>query len=125
MAKTFSLLLVLAVAASSALGYSNNCHGSSRCTKDMAPTCVSAYSRFTDGTIYTASTSRTYGNCAAIYRCNGLYPSGMTGSKLKNLFSQIYSAQGCKGCGSHAFNGGDCEVTLNYCSDCKDSGTPH
>ncbi|CAO3571909.1 unnamed protein product [Mortierella alpina] len=124
MAKTFSLLLVLAVAVSGALGYSNNCNGSSRCTKDMAPTCTSAYQRFTDQTVYDAYTSRTYGNCAAIYRCNGVFPK-LTGSQLKGLFSQIYTSQGCKGCGSHAFNSGNCEVTLNYCSDCKDSGNPN
>ncbi|KAF9931929.1 hypothetical protein BGZ67_005076 [Mortierella alpina] len=124
MAKTSSLLLVLAVAVSGALGYSNNCHGSALCTKDMAPYCTAAYNRFTDGTTYTHLTSRTHGNCAAIFRCQGVYPA-MTGSQLKSLFSQIYSSQGCKGCGSHAFNGGNCEVTLNYCSDCKDSGTPN
>ncbi|KAF9944651.1 hypothetical protein BGZ72_002139 [Mortierella alpina] len=120
MAKTFSLLVVLAVAVSGALGYSNNCNGSSRCTKDMAPMCTSAYNRYVDTTSYGGYTSRTYGNCVAIFRCQGVYPV-TKGSELKSLFSLIYSSQGCKGCGSHAFNGGNCEVTVNYCSDCKDS----
>ncbi|KAF9290874.1 hypothetical protein BGZ68_005788 [Mortierella alpina] len=124
MAKTFSLLLVLAVAVSGTFGYSNNCNGSSKCTKTMASACIAAYSRFTDGTTYTSLTSRTSGNCAAIFRCVGPYPP-MTGAALKLQFEEIYGSQGCKGCGSHAFNSGNCEVTLNYCSDCKDSGNPN
>ncbi|KAF9558372.1 hypothetical protein EC968_007123 [Mortierella alpina] len=120
MAKAFSLLVVLAVAVSGALGYSNNCNGSSKCTKTMAPDCTAAYNRYLDGTTYSQYTSRTYANCAAIFRCQGVFPP-KTGSELKELFYQIYAGQGCKGCGSHAFNNGNCEVTLNYCSDCKDS----
>ncbi|KAG0204196.1 hypothetical protein BGX28_003771 [Mortierella sp. GBA30] len=124
MAKSFSLLLVVAVAVSSVLGYSDNCHGSGRCNKGMGPMCTGAFERYSDNTIYNSYTSRTNGQCTAIYHCDGDYPS-LSGAQIKNLFRPIYGGQGCKGCGSHAFNGGKCEVTLNFCSDCKDSGNPN
>ncbi|KAF9371239.1 hypothetical protein CPB97_002132 [Podila verticillata] len=113
----------LAALATSALGYSDNCQGSYFCNKGMGPLCTSAFTRFTDTTIYNGYTSRTNGHCTAIYRCDGAYP-WLNGHQIKELFKPIYGGQGCKGCGSHAFNGGKCEVTLNYCADCKDSGIP-
>ncbi|KAF9347950.1 hypothetical protein BGX34_002789 [Mortierella sp. NVP85] len=125
MVKSFALLVVVAAATlSGALGLSDNCHGSIRCNKGMGPTCRTAISRFTDGTVYNGYTSRVNGNCAAIFRCNGDYPA-LRGSEIKKLFEPIYGGQGCKGCGSHAFNGGSCEVTVNFCSKCVDSGIPH
>ncbi|KAF9170372.1 hypothetical protein BGX21_011060 [Mortierella sp. AD011] len=125
MTKSIAILFVLVAALSGAIeGFSDNCHGSGRCNKNMGPTCTVAFNRFTDGTVYNGYTSRVNGNCAAIYRCSGDYPS-LTGAQLKQLFAPIYGGQGCKGCGSHAFNGGSCEVTLNFCSNCVDSGNPN
>ena len=114
------LLLFITVVAD----YNDNCHGSGRCNKNMGNTCRGAWARFTDGTTYNGYTSRTNGNCVAIFRCGDKYPS-MTGAQIKSLFEPIYGGQGCKGCGSHAFNGGSCEVTLNFCSNCLDSGNPN
>ncbi|KAF9413780.1 hypothetical protein BGZ94_000624 [Podila epigama] len=125
MVKSITFVMVaIATIASGALGYSDNCNGSFRCNKDMGPICRGAWSRFSDWTHYNGYTSRVNGHCVAIYRCEGAYPS-LTGREIKSLFEPIYGGQGCKGCGSHAFNGGKCEVTLNFCSDCSDSGTPH
>ncbi|KAG0304815.1 hypothetical protein BGZ97_001331 [Linnemannia gamsii] len=117
-------LVAIATVAGSVLGFSDNCNGSFRCNKGMSGTCTGAFNRFTDGTVYNDFTSRTNGDCTAIYRCSGTYPA-LTGSQLKALFAPIYNGQGCKGCGSHAFNGGSCEVTLNFCSNCLDSGNPN
>ncbi|KAF9307326.1 hypothetical protein BGZ74_007137 [Mortierella antarctica] len=120
MVKSITFVMVaLATVAASALGYSDNCHGSGRCNKGMGGICTAAYNRYSDNTVYNRYTSRTNGQCTAIYRCDGGYPS-LTGRQIKDLFKPIYEGQGCKGCGSHAFNGGKCEVTLNFCSDCKD-----
>ncbi|KAI1288644.1 hypothetical protein EDD11_009843, partial [Mortierella claussenii] len=83
-----------------------------------------AYNRFSDGMTYNAYTSRTNGNYAAIFRCDGAYPS-LTGAQLKGLFAPIYGGQGCKGCGSHVFDNGNCEVTINFCFNCLDSGNPN
>ncbi|KAF9337104.1 hypothetical protein BG006_006282 [Podila minutissima] len=44
-------------------------------------------------------------NCHGSGRCNKDYPS-LTGRQIKDLFKPIYEGQGCKSCGSHAFNGG-------------------
>ncbi|KAF9348653.1 hypothetical protein BGX26_012946, partial [Mortierella sp. AD094] len=101
--------------------FSDNCHGSGHCNKNISTTCTAAFSRFTDGTVYNGYTSRVNEYCAAIYRCDGDYPS-LTGAQVKAFFSLIYGGQGCKECGSHAFNGGSCEVTLNFFSNCIDSG---
>ncbi|GJJ75460.1 hypothetical protein EMPS_07818 [Entomortierella parvispora] len=126
MVKSTTLMMaVLATVVGSAFGgYSDNCHGSSRCNKGMGPACRSAYARFTDGTVYNAYVSRTFGHCTAIYRCNSGYPA-LTGAQLKGFFAPIFAGQGCQGCGSHAFDGGNCEVTVNYCSNCVDSGNPN
>ncbi|KAF9976782.1 hypothetical protein BGZ73_007786 [Actinomortierella ambigua] len=90
----------------------------------MSSICTGAFNRYSDNTIYNSYTSRTNGQCTAIFRCDGTYPS-LTGAQIKELFKPIYGGQGCKGCGSHAFNGGSCEVTLNFCSNCVDSGNPN
>ncbi|KAG0212164.1 meiotically up-regulated gene family-domain-containing protein [Mortierella sp. GBAus27b] len=126
MAKSFALLAVAAIATLSAgvMGYSDNCNGSGKCNKGMEPTCRKAYARYTDSTVYSSYTSRVFGDCTAIYRCSGTYPS-LTGAQLKAQFNLIYDSVGCKGCGSHAFNSGSCEVTVNYCSNCLDSGNPN
>ncbi|KAF8928119.1 meiotically up-regulated gene family-domain-containing protein [Dissophora ornata] len=124
MAKSLAFLLVLAASLSGTLAYSDNCSGSFFCNKGMGSLCTGAFQRFTDNTVYNGYTSRANGHCTAIYRCDGSYPS-LTGRQIKSLFAPIYSGQGCKGCGSHAFNGGQCEVTLNYCSNCVDSGNPN
>jgi hypothetical protein len=124
MIKSTALLLVIVATLSGVLGFNDNCHGSGFCNKGMGPTCQGAFARFTDSTVYNGYTSRTNGDCTAIYRCDGDYPS-LTGAQLKGLFAPIHGAQGCKGCGSHAFNGGSCEVTVNYCSNCLDSGIPN
>ncbi|KAG0214383.1 hypothetical protein BGX31_001110 [Mortierella sp. GBA43] len=124
MIKSTALLVVVVATLSGVLGYNDNCNGSSRCNKNMGNTCRGAIARYTDGTTYNAYTSRTNGNCVAIYRCTGDYPS-LKGSEIKDLFKPIYEGQGCKGCGSHAFNGGKCEVTVNFCHNCLDSGNPH
>ena len=106
------------------MAFSDNCHGSERCDKDMGDVCREAFARFTDDSTYNAYTSRTNGNCVAIYRCDGGYLS-LTGAQLKTQFEPIFGGQGCKGCGSHAFNDGSCETTLNFCSNCFDSGIPN
>ncbi|KAG0305114.1 hypothetical protein BGZ98_004573 [Dissophora globulifera] len=125
MVKSFTSLVIVVATLSGALaGFSDNCHGSGRCNKGMGPTCSGAFNRFTDSTIYDGYTSRTNGDCTAIYECTGDYPR-LSGAQLKSLFQPIYGGQGCKGCGSHAFNGGSCEVTLNFCSNCLDSGNPN
>ncbi|KAG0367006.1 hypothetical protein BGZ54_004571 [Gamsiella multidivaricata] len=125
MYKSLALLVVLAASlASTEAGYSDNCHGSGLCNKGMGDLCTGAFNRFTDTTVYNAFTSRVNGKCTAIYRCDGDYPN-LTGAQIKSLFQPIYGGQGCKGCGSHAFNGGACEVTLNYCANCLDSGIPN
>ncbi|KAF9947779.1 hypothetical protein BGZ65_008551 [Modicella reniformis] len=118
------LLVIVAILSGTALGYRDNCSGSGLCNKGMGPNCRGAYARFSDNTVYNGYTSRTNGNCVAIYRCDGSYP-GLSGAQIKNLFAPIYGGQGCKGCGSHAFNGGSYEGTLNYCSNCVDSGNPN
>ncbi|KAG0053540.1 hypothetical protein BGZ83_000893 [Gryganskiella cystojenkinii] len=117
-------MVAIATIVGSALGFSDNCNGSGRCNKGMKDMCTAAFNRFTDSTVYNDFTSRTNGQCTAIYRCSGTYPS-LTGSQLKGFFAPIYQGQGCKGCGSHAFNGGSCEVTVNFCSNCVDSGNPN
>ncbi|CAJ0939962.1 unnamed protein product, partial [Mesorhabditis belari] len=89
----------------------------------MHKICRPAFQRYTDEHTYQAYTSRTFDHCTAIFRCTGDYPA-MTGKQLKDLFEQIYTGQGCEGCGSHGFYSGKCEVTLNYCSHCVDSGDP-
>ncbi|KAF8928089.1 hypothetical protein CPC16_007903 [Podila verticillata] len=120
---TFAMVAIATVA-DSVLGFSDNCSGSGSCNKGMSGICTRAFNRYTDGTVYNDFTLRTNGQCTAIYRCNGAYPA-LTGSQLKGLFASIYGGQGCKGCGSHAFNGGQCEVTLDFCSNCVDSGNPN
>ncbi|KAG0217887.1 meiotically up-regulated gene family-domain-containing protein [Mortierella sp. GBAus27b] len=126
MAKSFALLAVTAIATLSAgvMGYNDNCHGSGRCNKNMEFTCRQAINRFTDGTTYNGYTSRVFGDCTAIYHCDGAYPN-QTGAQLKSQFDVIYRGIGCKGCGSHAFNSGKCEVTVNFCSNCQDGGNPN
>ncbi|KAI9283544.1 meiotically up-regulated gene family-domain-containing protein [Umbelopsis sp. AD052] len=117
-----TLFLSLTVMAGMVMAtYNNNCHGSGRCNKSMGPTCTNASNRFIDGNTYGQYTSKVFGDCTAIFSCTSTYPS-LRGSDIKNLFSNIYGNQGCKGCGSHAFNGGSCEVTYNYCANCRDSG---
>ncbi|KAG0332464.1 hypothetical protein BG000_009986 [Podila horticola] len=125
MVKSITFIMVaIATVAGSALGYSDNCHGSGKCNKGMGGICTGAFNRYSDNTVYNSYTSRTNGHCTAIYRCDGGYPS-LTGRQIKDLFAPIYGGQGCKGCGSHAFNGGKCEVTLNFCDNCVDSGNPN
>ncbi|KAG0325720.1 hypothetical protein BGZ99_000240 [Dissophora globulifera] len=125
MVKTLaSLLIVVATFSGVLAGFRDNCSGSGRCNKGMGPTCIGAFNRFTESTVYDGYTSRVNGNCAAIYRCNGDYPR-LSGATIRSLFQPIYDGQGCKGCGSHAFNDGNCEVTLNFCSNCLDSGNPN
>ncbi|KAG0212163.1 meiotically up-regulated gene family-domain-containing protein [Mortierella sp. GBAus27b] len=121
----FALLVIAAIATLSAgaMGFSDNCNGSGRCNKNMKSTCQAAFARFTDGTTYNSYTSRVSGSCTAIYRCTGTFPA-LTGAQLKQQFNVIYT-KGCQGCGSHAFNGGSCEVTVNFCSNCLDSGNPN
>ncbi|KAG0039868.1 hypothetical protein BGZ82_006420 [Podila clonocystis] len=120
MVKSITFVMVaLATATGSVLSYSDNCHGSGKCNKGMGGLCTGAFNRYSDNTVYNKYTSRTNGHCTAIFRCDGGYPS-LTGSQIKDLFRPIYGGQGCKGCGSHAFNGGKCEVTLNYCDNCVD-----
>ncbi|KAF9923713.1 hypothetical protein BGZ65_008707 [Modicella reniformis] len=122
MAKSFALLVVAAVATfSGVVAFKDNCNGSSFCNKNMAATCQGAINRFSDGTTYNDYVTRTNGNCVAIYLCIGVYPA-LTGAQLKGHFAPIHGAQGCKGCGSHAFNNGNCEVTVNFCANCLDSG---
>ncbi|KAF9922445.1 hypothetical protein BGZ65_009590, partial [Modicella reniformis] len=53
------LLVIVATLLGSALGYSDNCQGSSRCNKGMGPTCRGAFARYTDNTVYKDYTSRT------------------------------------------------------------------
>ncbi|KAG0299406.1 hypothetical protein BGZ98_010082 [Dissophora globulifera] len=125
MVKTLTSLFIVVATLSGALaGLSDNCHGSSFCNKGMGDLCTGAFNRFTDSTIYSDYTSRVNGKCTAIYRCTGKYPQ-LSGAAIKNLFKPIYGGQGCQGCGSHAFSNGNCEVTLNYCADCLDSGNPN
>ncbi|KAF9371183.1 hypothetical protein CPB97_002184 [Podila verticillata] len=125
MVKSITFVMVaIATVVGSVFGFSDNCNGSGRCNKGLSRICTIAFNRFTDGTVYNSYTSRTNGQCVAIYRCDGNYPA-LTGSQLKGLFASIYGGQGCEGCGSHAFNGGQCEVILNFCSDCNDSGNPN
>ncbi|KAJ7517674.1 hypothetical protein O6H91_21G034600 [Diphasiastrum complanatum] len=121
-ALALALFVAFACLAGSSIteAYSNNCHGSGKCPSVHPNDCRTAFGRYDDGTTYTGYTSLVSGSCTAIFRCDGNYPS-MAGSQLKDQFNQIY-ASGCGRCGSHAFNGGACEATLNYCSSCTDSG---
>ncbi|OAQ22849.1 hypothetical protein K457DRAFT_25645 [Linnemannia elongata AG-77] len=117
-------MVAIATVAGSVFGFFDSCNGSFRCDKGMSISCKGAFNRFNDDTVYNSFTSRTNHDCAAIYRCDGDFPS-LTGRQLKDLFAPIYAGQGCTSCGSHAFNGGSCEVTLNFCSNCLDSGNPN
>ncbi|KAF9271358.1 hypothetical protein BGZ68_003777 [Mortierella alpina] len=119
MVKTFSFLAVAVATVSSVLAYSDNCHGSSDCYKDLGESCRYASYRYSNYVIYDKYTSLTNNHCTAIYRCKGAYPA-LRGNELRDLFSHIHGPQGCKACGSHAFNGGTCEVTYNYCTNCVD-----
>ncbi|KAF9343561.1 hypothetical protein BGX26_005562 [Mortierella sp. AD094] len=111
MTKSIAALFVLVATLSGALaGFSDNWN--------MGQKCNTAFNRFNDGTVYNGYTSRVNGNCAAIYRCSGDYPS-LTGARLKELFAPIYAG------GSHTFNGGSCEVTLGFCPNCLDRGNPN
>ncbi|KAG0311417.1 hypothetical protein BGZ99_010177 [Dissophora globulifera] len=124
MAKTLtSLVIVIATLASAVVGYSDNCSGSSSCQIATQQACYDSISGYDDSTNYKQYTSRTSGSCTAIYRCTGVYPNA-DGATLKTLFNSIYDLQGCKNCGSHAFDDGTCEVTLNYCApdSCKNVG---
>ncbi|KAI5077691.1 hypothetical protein GOP47_0007515 [Adiantum capillus-veneris] len=104
--------------------YTDNCQGSSKCGCCVSQQdCRNAFARYTDGTIYSAYTSRVSGHCTAIYRCNGAYAK-VSGAVLKKQFRHVYENQPCQKCGSHAF-ASNCEATLNYCSSCRDSGNPN
>ncbi|KAF9308309.1 hypothetical protein BGZ91_007862 [Linnemannia elongata] len=118
-------MVAIATVAGSVFGFFDNCHYSNRCDNvGMIISCEGAFNRFNDDTVYNSFTLRSNVQCAAIYECIGDYPA-MTGRQLKDLFAPINAGQGCKGCGSHAFNGGSCRVTLNYCYSCLDSGNPN
>ncbi|KAF9900533.1 hypothetical protein EC991_007208 [Linnemannia zychae] len=119
MVKTFSFLAVAVATISGVLAYSDNCNGASGCNKRMGSECYYSSIRYLNYGPYSSYTSFTNNHCTAIYRCTGAYPT-LTGTEIVDLFSHIYGIQGCKGCGSHAFNGGTCEVTYNYCENCID-----
>ncbi|KAG0050658.1 hypothetical protein BGZ89_003774 [Linnemannia elongata] len=123
MVKSITFFMVtIATLAGSVFGFFDTCNGSFRCENEgMSISCKEAINRFNDDTVYNSFTSLTNRDCAAIYQCIGDYPT-LTGRQLKDLFASIYAGQGCTGCGSHALNGGRCEVTLHYCSNCVDSG---
>ncbi|EFJ22291.1 hypothetical protein SELMODRAFT_413786 [Selaginella moellendorffii] len=125
--KLFSLLAILLVIflGSSSCAKNDNCNGSGLCgSRVNQADCRRAISRYTDGTIYNGFTSRVSGHCTAIFRCDGNYPS-VSGAVLKQQFLHVYDNQPCRLCGSHAFDGGNCEATLNYCANCRDSGNPN
>ncbi|MCO5609460.1 hypothetical protein L7F22_063686 [Adiantum nelumboides] len=104
---------------------SDNCNGSRMCERHVsADDCRNAVSRFTDGHDYSQYTSRVYGRCTAIFRCGSFYPS-VNGASLKQNFLHVYKNQPCQKCGSHAFYGGMCQATLNYCANCRDAGDPN
>ncbi|KAK5805627.1 meiotically up-regulated gene family-domain-containing protein [Linnemannia elongata] len=126
MVKSITFFMVaIATVAGSVFGFFDTCNGSYRCNNEgMSITCKEAFNRFNDDTVYNSFTSLTNRDCAAIYQCIGDYPA-LTGRQIKDLFAPINAGQGCKGCGSHAFNGGSCRVTLNYCYSCLDSGNPN
>ena len=118
------LFLVLASAPSLLQAANDNCNGSGLCGNVNPDDCRTAISRYTDGHTYSQYTSRVSGHCTAIYQCSGFYPS-LTGANLKEQFLHVYNNQPCKKCGSHAFYGGNCQATLNYCGNCRDSGDPN
>ncbi|KAF9274868.1 hypothetical protein BGZ88_002735 [Linnemannia elongata] len=118
-------MVAIATLAGSVFGFFDTCNGSYRCDNEgISISCKEAFNRFNDDTVYNSFTLRTSGKCAAIYECIGDYPA-LTGRQIRDLFPPIYGGQGCTGCGSHAFNGGSCRVTLNFCSNCVDSGNPN
>ncbi|CAO3667545.1 unnamed protein product [Umbelopsis vinacea] len=89
MISTEFLAITLALLVTMAMAYSNNCHGSGRCNKNMGGECTSASNRYIDGHEYGQYTSKVFGHCTAIYECSSTYPS-LSGSDIKVLFGNIY-----------------------------------